>query len=162
MSTPVTPKIRMTVSEKGIAFIKRQEGCILHMYDDSAGNCTIGIGHLVHLGKTGTNPVAEEPYWNGCTMEQAIELLNHDLANTENAINDYVDVPLTQNQFDALVDFCFELGAARLLHSTLLQVLNAGNYASVPSQLERWIYTGGSPSNGLQRRRGEEIQLWNS
>ncbi len=154
-------KIPMVIDDAGEAFIRGQEGCKLYLYDDINGNCTIAVGHLVHHGATGTNPVAEEPYVGGCTDIQANELLMHDVAQAEEAVNSYVTVPLTQGQFNALVDFCFNEGSGRLMHSTLLELLNHGLYDAVPAQLQRWVYSGGEKSTDLIRRRAQEEDLWN-
>lgn len=155
-------KFPMVINDAGESFIRLQEGCVMKLYDDIAGNSTIGVGHLVHLGKTGTDPVAEEPYVNGVTEQQVNELLMHDVSGAEDAVNSYVEVTLNQNQFTALVDFCFNLGGGALLHSTLLQVLNAGNISLVPTQLKRWVYADGKVSEDLIGRRAAEVALWNS
>ena len=110
----------------------------------------------------GTNPTAEEPYLDGCTELQAMQLLALDVASAEHAITWCVKPPLNQNQFDCLVDFTFNLGTGSLLHSTLLQVLNADNYSAVPAELARWTYAGGKQSPDLIRRRQAEADLWNA
>lgn len=138
------------------------ENTILHLYDDADGNCSIGTGHLVHMGRTGTNLIAEEPYANGITQEQNDSLLSLDMSVAEHEINWCVKVPLNQNQFDCICDFVFNEGTGNLLHSTLLQVLNAGQYTAVPDQLRRWIYGKGVTLPGLVVRRKAEVDLWNT
>jgi lysozyme len=71
-----------------------------------------------------------------------------------------VRVPLTQGQFDALVDFCFNLGEGRLAGSTLLRELNAGLYAAAGQQLLAWDHAGGKVIPGLKARREAELALW--
>ena len=78
-----------------------------------------------------------------------------------NAINHNVKVPLSQNQFDALVSFVFNIGQSAFIESTLLRVLNEGDYKAVPQQLRRWIYDNGSVVQGLINRRQKEIDFWN-
>lgn len=153
-------KEKMVIDAAGEAFIRLQEGCENHLYDDSGGNCTCGVGHLVHLGPTGSNLVAEEPYVNGLTEIQINELLMHDVATAEDAVNAYVEVQLNQYQFNALVDFTYECGGGALLHSTLLSLLNQGNYAAVPGQLMRWVYSEGKVSQDMVNRRNMEVALW--
>jgi len=71
-----------------------------------------------------------------------------------------VKVAMAQGQFDALVDFCFNMGAARLAGSTLLKELNAGNYAAAAEELPRWDRAGGQENLGLKARREAELRLW--
>ena len=71
-------------------------------------------------------------------------------------------VALTQGQFDALVDFTYNLGAGRLVSSTRLKMLNAGNTAGAGQQLLLWVYAGGKPEPGLVARRKAELALWHS
>ena len=107
----------MHLSTAGLELLKKSEGFRDHVYDDVAGFRTIGFGHRLTLG---------EAYPNHITMPQAEEILNRDLAVAEAAILRLVKVPVTQGQFDALVDFVFNLGAGRLASSKLLGYLNAG------------------------------------
>jgi lysozyme len=71
-----------------------------------------------------------------------------------------VKAPLTQGQFDALVDFTFNLGAGRLASSTLLKSLNAGRYDDAAEQLLRWDHAGGQENAALKARREAEAELW--
>jgi lysozyme len=71
-----------------------------------------------------------------------------------------VRVPLTQNQYDALVSLVFNIGAGAFRGSTLLRLLNNSNYAAVPDQMRRWIHVNGKISNGLKKRREEEVKQW--
>jgi lysozyme len=71
-----------------------------------------------------------------------------------------VKVPLTQGQFDALVDFCFNLGAGRLASSTLLSVLNRGRYDAAAEQLLRWDFAAGKENPALRSRRQSDHELW--
>jgi lysozyme len=140
----------MKTGPKGLALIKDFEGCELKAYRCPAGILTIGYGSTGSHVKAGM--VITEP--------QAEELLKKDLARFEKRVNDLVKVPLSQEQFDALVSFDFNTGA--LHKSTLLKKLNAGSYAAVPSELNKWVKAGGKTLKGLVRRRAAEGQLWST
>lgn len=132
---------------------RKFEGLRLKTYSDSAGNPTIGYGHKLGRG---------ESYPNGINEGQAESLLQNDLQTAEKSVRDLVKVPLSDNQFLALRDWVFNLGAGKVAGSTLLQKLNAGDYGAVPQELTRWIYAGGKPSSDLEVRRAAEAQLWES
>jgi GH24 family phage-related lysozyme (muramidase) len=145
----------MNASEAGIAFTKKHEGYRSSLYHDSKGHCTIGYGHLVNLGACG--PAARLTYPGQITEPQADQLFRGDLAFAEQAVNDLVRVPLSQGEFDALVDFVFNLGRTKFANSTLLRKLNAGDYEAVPREILRWDATGPA---GLRRRRREEAAMF--
>ncbi len=88
-------------------------------------------------------------------------MLAKDVLEAERDVARLVRVPLTQGQFDALVDFCFNLGAGRLAGSSLLRELNAGQYEAAAEQLLNWDHAGGAVNAGLKARREAEFQLWN-
>lgn len=155
----------MQMSQHGIALLTQWEGCELEVYNDSAGLPTIGVGHLLTKselmsGKITIGGVLVK-YANGLTQEQAEALLAQDLGPTEAAVNGGVKVSLSQNQFDALTSFTFNVGAPAFKGSTLLKLLNQGQYAQVPEQLMRWTRAGGRVVQGLVNRRRNEIKLWN-
>lgn len=135
-----------------VPLIKKYEGCSLIAYLDPEGIWTIGYGH------TGTD------VFRGLTIPQskAEALLAQDIATTGALVEDLVTVPLMDNQFAALVVFTYNVGAGRLQSSTLLELLNAGQYDQVPAQLARWNKINGQPSAALARRRNSEIAMWNS
>ncbi len=95
------------------------------------------------------------------TKARAIEILNYDLIRFEGYVNSYVKVPLTQNQFDALVDFTYNLGPGNLQSSTLLRKLNAGDYAGASAEFPSWVKGGGKVLPGLVTRRAKEQALFN-
>ena len=140
------------VADYSDALERKWEGLQLKTYPDLAGHPTIGFGHKLQPG---------ESYPGGISVVQAEALLKVDL-DTAAAVRDHVKVPLGENQFSALLDWFFNLGAGKVAGSTLLAKLNAGDYAAVPSELGRWDYVGGQPSDGLASRRADEIALWNS
>ena len=139
----------METSENGIELIKEFEGRRLVAYQDSVGVWTIGYGH--------TKDVWEDRL---IIKKTADRLLAEDLAEFEKYVDNLVEVPLTQNQFDALVAWTFNLGPTNLSESTLLKKLNAGDYDSVPDEMRRWNKAGGKVLDGLVRRREAEAQLF--
>jgi lysozyme len=143
----------MQLSADGLDLIKRSEGFREHVYRDGAGFPTIGYGHLIKPGETFANGIAEP---------QAAAILASDVQQAEQAVARLVKVAITQGQFDALVDFCFNLGAGRLAGSTLLRELNAGNHDAAAAQLLSWDHAGGAVVAGLKARREAELQLWTS
>jgi lysozyme len=156
--TPQSRSAGGTLSPAGVQFIARFEGFRGALYDDAAGHCTIGFGHLVHHGRTNGTEPAE--FRKGISKERALELLADDAAKAAKAVVERVNVPLAQHQFDALVSFVFNLGAGAFAESTLLRELNAGRYDAVPPQLDRWVKAGGKTLQGLVRRRNAEGVLF--
>jgi lysozyme len=141
----------MKFSAAGMELLKRSEGFRDRVYLDVAGISTIGYGHrLLHA----------DSFPNGINELQAANLLACDVRDAEQAVQRLVTVPLTQGQFDALVDFTFNLGAARLAASTLLKSLNAGRYDDAAEQLLRWDHAGGREFAALKARREAEVELW--
>jgi lysozyme len=146
------------LSDQGARFIGRFEGFRAHLYDDAAGNCTIGYGHLVHMGRcNGSEPAA---FKHGISEPAAEELLRKDAQTAADAVRRSVHVPLNQAQFDALVSFVYNLGAGAFESSTLLRDINAHNFAAVPGQLEQWVHAGGQVLPGLVARRKAEAELF--
>ena len=94
------------------------------------------------------------------TENQAEEMLENELVEYEGYINNMVKVELTQNQFDAMVSWVYNLGGGNLGASTLLKVLNAGDYDGVPAQIMRWNKAGGKVLEGLTRRRQAEADMF--
>lgn len=150
----------MQLSDRGVQFIARFEGFSGTLYDDPAGHCTIGYGHLVHMGKCdGSEP---ERFKRGITKEQGLKLLRKDAEAAAAAVELKVTVPLNQAQFDALVDFVFNLGSGNFSSSTLLKKLNQRQYSEVPAELNRWVYAGGKVLPGLVTRRKAEGTLFST
>lgn len=139
------------ISSQGTAFIKRWEGCRLNAYQCSANVWTIGWGHT-----KGVKPGMK------ITQLKADQLLGQDLGAYIEAVDDSVKVPLNQNQFDALVSFCFNVGVNAFKTSTLLRVLNQGNYSEAANQFMRWTNAGGRKVQGLVNRRKAEKELFKS
>ena len=146
------------LSDAGAAFIGRFEGFRGELYDDPAGHCTIGYGHLVHQGPCNGSEPAK--FRRGITQEQALKLLKTDAAGAGAAVNDAVTVSLNQAQFDAMVSFVFNLGAGTFRSSTLLSKLNAHDFGAVPAELGKWVHAGGKVLAGLVTRRKAEAKLF--
>jgi lysozyme len=145
----------MKTGLNGLNLIKEKEGLRLKPYLCSAGVATIGYGSTMYAdGRKVTLKDA------AITESQALELLANTLDKYEKAVNDYVKVPLTQNEFDALVSFTYNLGAGNLLSSTLLKKLNAGDKAGAANQFEVWNKAGGKVLQGLVTRRAAEKALF--
>ncbi|MBV6820372.1 lysozyme [Rahnella sp. PD12R] len=142
---------RLSTGAKGVALIKTFEGLRLEKYQDVVGKWTIGYGHLI---------LPDESFSAAIPEAQADALLRQDLGISEKAVNQYVIVPLTQNQFDALVSFTFNLGVGNLKSSTLLRVLNARQYQDAANEFLRWDKAGGKQVAGLTRRRTAERALF--
>lgn len=140
----------MEISENGINLIKNFEGCKLNAYKCPAGILTIGYGH------TGADVSAGAKI----TQDEAERLLKQDLIIHCNNVSRLVKVPITQNQFDALVSFEYNLGYGNLASSTLLKLLNAKKYSDAANQFERWVYAGGKKLAGLIKRRAAEKALF--
>lgn len=139
----------MRTSQRGVSLIKSFEGLRLQAYKDAVGVWTIGYGATrgVKAGMSITN-------------EQAERMLLNDVQRFEPEVERLVQVPLNGNQWDALVSFTYNLGAANLESSTLLRLLNRGDYAAVAEQFPRWNKAGGKVLPGLVRRREAERVLF--
>ena len=140
----------MKISQEGIDLIKHFEGSELESYRCSANVLTIGYGT--------TKNVVEGMK---ISQHQAEELLMKDLEEFEEYVEDLIDVPLEQNQFDALVAWTYNLGPTNLKTSTLRKVLNKGAYDDVAEQIKRWNKANGKVLKGLVRRRNAEAELFN-
>lgn len=140
----------MKISESGISLIKQYEGFSSKAYRCPAGVISIGFGH--------TAP--ELTMKDTITRAKAEEVLKSDLKWAQAVVNDNVKVDLTQPQFDALCSLVYNIGQNSFEKSTLLKVLNKGDYESVPAQFSRWNKAGGKVIPGLVRRRQAESELW--
>ena len=144
----------MQISQNGLNLIKEFEGFRENSYLCPAGVPTIGYGTTmidgihIYLGMT-------------ITEDQASELLEKQINESyAPSVIRLVKVPLNQNQFDSLVSFVYNLGEGSLASSTLLKLLNQGDYDSVPAQMMRWTKAGGVDLPGLVRRRKAEGDLF--
>lgn len=139
----------LSYSDNGLALTKQFEGLELSAYQDQVGVWTIGYGHTKNV-QPGTI----------ITEDQATQLLLSDVAGAVTCVNNAVTYAISQNQFDALVDFVFNLGGSSLLNSTLLRKLNGGDVAGAAPQFLLWDHAGGKVVQGLLKRRQAEMDLF--
>ena len=146
-------------SDAGLEAIMEHESFIETIYNDQAGYPTIGYGHKLTAAE-----IKSGVYADGITKEQAIKLLRQDIGIAEAAVRNNVTVPLTQNQFDALVSFTYNVGAGNFRSSTLLMQLNSRNYSGTANQFSRWnkVTIDGvkTVSPGLSNRRSAEMCMF--
>lgn len=141
----------MKISEKGIEFIKKEEGEVLYSYKCPAGIITIGVGHTGKDVKPGMV----------ITKEQSSELLKHDLKRFEDAVNKSIKVKVTQSQFDALVSLAFNIGTNAFSNSTLVKKINANApLEEIEAEFRKWRRGGGKVLPVLVARREREIKLY--
>lgn len=144
----------MQFSQKGIDLLKKLEGFRPFPYRDQAGYSTIGYGTRIAQNKDGTFTIPS------VTEESATQLLLEKATPVIAGINHVVIVSLNQNQFDALVCFAYNVGENAFNTSTLLRLLNLGDYIGAANQFDRWVFDGGKESEGLKNRRAAEKQLF--
>lgn len=143
----------MEISNKGLMLIKKFEGLRLESYQDVAGVWTIGVGTTVY-------PNGEKvKEGDKITREEALAYLKSDVKSIEDCINKNVHVPINQNQFDALVSLVYNIGTRAFSNSTLLKILNSGEYNV---NFKAWCHANGQYVKGLRIRRVEEQQLFNT
>lgn len=143
----------MNYSKNGLHLTENFEGLRLTAYPDPATHgdpWTIGYGHTgaeVHQGMT-------------ITQEQAEEFLMQDVQKAVQTVNSKEHTDLTQNEFDALVDFVFNCGAGNFAGSTLLKKINAGDMEGAALEFQKWDKAAGHVMAGLVRRRQAETDLF--
>lgn len=139
----------MKTSNNGIKLICYFEGLRLEAYKDQAGIPTIGYGHTkgVKLGTT-------------ISRYEANQFLQQDLHYHEEAVNNLVFATINNNQFDALVSFCYNEGPLKFKSSTLLKRLNNGSPLAAANELSKWVYAAGVIDPGLVKRRALEKVLF--
>lgn len=140
-----TPASKMALSESGLQAIARREGFAAYSYPDANGR-SIGYGHFILPTESFNEPIDNA---------LALRLLHSDSQIAADAVRAYVSVPLTQNQFDALVSFVYNIGVGAFKKSTLLSRLNSGDYAGAASAFDMWH----TPSIVIARRDGEKAQF---
>jgi lysozyme len=137
-------------SDRGLALTKSFEGLHLGAYQDCAGNWTIGYGH------TGPAVCAGQ----SISEAEAEKLLRADLAEAVACVNRAVYAAMSQGQFDAMVDFCFNAGRGNFVQSTLLRKVNRGDFPGAAAQFALWVHAGGEVVAGLLRRRNAEAAMF--
>lgn len=151
------------VPDQAAALVKRFEGLhdpdrrteAIEPYHDPIGLPTIGYGHLLSREKW-----ADLSRWPAIPAAEAEDLLDADLTASAAQVVRLVRVPLTDEQYGALVSFAFNVGAGLLAASTLLRKVNAGEHDEAAAQFGRWVFAGGIKLPGLVRRRAAEAALY--
>jgi lysozyme len=142
----------LNYTRNGLSLTEQFEGCSLTAYKDQVGVWTIGYGHT---GPDVTSGLT-------ITQDQAQALLAQDVGNAAACVNKVVAIELTQDEFDALVDFVFNLGTQAFSGSTLLRELNIGDITAAAAQFDQWDHAGGVVVAGLLRRRQAEATLFDT
>lgn len=160
-----SPFVSRALKQNGLELIKHFEGWRAKAYNDPAGYCTIGYGHLIALRNCSPSIVADIrnliPSFNGeLSPEQGEALLIRDSAFARKEVVRLTKVDLTDNEFDALVSFVFNVGSRNFKNSTLLKRLNADRKDLAAAQFGRWRYSNGIEYTGLIERRNCERTLF--
>lgn len=144
------------IDEVGIDLITKFEGLKLKPYLCSAKVPTIGYGSTRY-----ENGVKVKMSDSTITKERAIELFQNTLKQYEDAVDDFTTDKVNQNQFNALVSFCYNLGPTSLKNSTLLKIVNTNvNSAKIKGEFLKWVKAGGKTLQGLINRRNAEAELY--
>lgn len=141
----------MTYSKDATNLIEQFESCRYTAYQDSGGIWTIGYGHTWEVKPGDTMSIAEAEKW-----------LIFDIGYTVACLNAHIKVEVTQAEFDALVDFAFNIGVGNFCRSTLLAVLNEGNFSAAEAEFDKWDNVSGQVVQGLFRRREAERKLFDA
>ena len=140
----------MKASQQLLKFIESWEGCKLTVYNDAGGRPTIGIGHLLMPGES-HDPITEA---------QALAMLGTDIRVAETAVNHAVHAALTQNQTDALISLCYNIGQGNFAKSQCLKDVNLGNFDNAGDDFLNWNHVNGQVSQGLTNRREAERDMF--
>jgi lysozyme len=140
------------INAAGLALIESYEGLKLCVYNDSNGYPSVGYGHKI---------TPEDDITGVITQAEADQLLHQDLEAAENAVEEMTTVTLNDNQFSALVSLCYNIGSGNFRNSTLLRILNTGDFSAASDQFLVWDYAEHKVSEGLLRRRHAEQALFN-
>lgn len=168
---------QMKISKAGLDFIKSFEGFVPYVYDDLRppvngkyrewrrgdpikGTLTIGVGHTDAAKYKLGFLLRNTPDGFRLTEDRAMDILDVDLDECEDAVNNLVKVPLTQGQYDALVSFAYNCGVGNL--KKLIVPLNKGDYKGTRAKFDLYVKSKGITLRGLQRRRDAEQALWDS
>lgn len=153
------------VTNRGLEFLKKQEGWMSLPYLDSAGFLTIGHGHLLSKSELMSGKIRigyDYVKWQaGLTPEQGKDLLDQDLNMVEGFLTyDAGTGRLEDHEYDALCSFVYNVGTGSYLGSTLRKYLLIGRKDLAADELPRWKYAGGKTVKGLVKRRQAEKELW--
>ena len=146
------------VYEKGLKLTKEVEGFRGSLYNDAARNCSIGYGHKVKKNPCDGSEPPE--FHRGITEPKAGALLTQDMEAARLSVMTGASVKLSDGQYAALCDFTYNVGAGNFKGSTLLKLVNQGDFDKVPAQFRRWVVASGREVDGLRARREREIELF--
>lgn len=142
------------ISSKGYDLIKSLEGLKTKAYLDVGGVPTIGYGTVVYpTGKA-------VKIGDSCTADQALAYLKNDCKWVDACLDKYVTVKVSQNQFDALASFIYNVGETAFKTSMMLKFVNNGNFTAAANQFDRWVYVKGKIVDGLVNRRAKEKSMF--
>lgn len=157
----------MKLSPQGLHLIASFEGYVPVPYNDSAGNATIGYGHLIHTGEV---TAADRATYHGWTNPQLLALLNRDAESAASAVAQAVKVRLgviparAQARFDALVSLAFNIGGGAFAASTLVRTINEKgaprDWTTIGPLWMAWDHDGGKVVPGLLTRRQREFAIF--
>jgi lysozyme len=138
-----------TLSNAGLQALKKREGFSGVKYPDppNSGKFSVGYGHQIQAGES----------YDTIDEATASLLLAQDVQSAENTVNGNVSATLTQNQFDALVSFVYNIGAGAFLRGSVPQKLNNGDIAGATLTMRQYINSGGTYSGVLVSRRDSEV-----
>ena len=144
----------MKTSQSGIALIIKFEGFRNKAYRDSVGIWTIGVGHTSMAGppKVTAGMVI--------TDDQAREILAADLAIFEASVMKVLNLSPSQNQFDAMVSLCYNIGGGNFAKSSVVRLFNLGDFEGAAKAFAMWNKAGGRVLAGLTTRRAKEAALF--
>ena len=145
----------MQLSTNGFNLLAELEGVVLNPYKDSVGIPTIGIGSTYY--EDGTKVTMKD---KAITKERAIQLAKNVVKSFEARVNKSIVVPMTQNQFDAMVLLCYNIGESGFARSSVVRNFNAGNLQKAADSFLLWNKAGGKVSKGLTNRRQKERNLF--
>ena len=148
-------KNQMKLSDNGFTLLGELEGIVLRPYKDSVGIPTIGIGSTYY--EDGTKVKMTD---KAITKERAIQLAKNVVKSFEARVNKSIIVPMTQNQFDAMVLLCYNIGESGFARSSVVRNFNAGNLQKAADSFLLWNKAGGKVSKGLTNRRQKERDLF--
>jgi lysozyme len=149
------------LTKAGANLIQHFEGCLqkkgehYHAYKCPAGVWTCGWGSTGP--PHGEHKIDSTTRWS---REQCDEAFLKDMQQFEKSVRKLVRVPLTANQYDALVSFTYNCGASALERSTLLKRVNAGDHKGAAAEFHKWNKANGKTLAGLTRRRASESLLY--
>ena len=145
----------MQLSTNGFNLLAELEGVVLKPYKDSVGIPTIGIGSTYY--EDGTKVTMKD---KAITKERAIQLAKNVVKSFEARVNKSILLPMTQNQFDAMVLLCYNIGESSFARSSVVRNFNAGNLQKAADSFLLWNKAGGKVSKGLTNRRQKERNLF--